>query len=166
MLHTVYYINPYHIIHRYENEKPVEVCLLDWQQIRYSSVGIDLNYSLCSSFDGPVRRNSLDKFLGAYYNAYKGCFPPNANCHFTQQELRSEYEKTKMYGFVMALVILPLIVSTGDDVPEFDDVTDETMAAKMEEYSQDRFNAMANHPIFQPRFKAIIDEMIAAGILA
>jgi len=154
------------MLFRYENEKPVEVCLLDWQQIRYSSVGIDLNYSLCSSFDGPVRRNSLDKFLGTYYNAYKGCFPPNANCHFTQQELRSEYEKTKMYGFVMALVILPLIVSTGDDVPEFDDVTDETLAAKMEEYSQDRFNAMANHPIFQPRFKAIIDEMIAAGILA
>jgi len=153
------------ILYRYENGKPVEVCLLDLQMVRYSSVGIDLNYFLFTSFNGPVRRNNLDIFLETYLNAYKSCLPPNKTCGFTLQELRTEFEKNKMYGLVMSLIILPLIVSTGDEVPDFNDVTDENMAEKTEEYNKDRLTLMKKHPIFQPRFKDIIDDMIAAGIL-
>jgi len=153
------------ILFRYEDEKPVEVCLLDLQMVRYSSVGIDLNYFLFTSFDGPVRSKYLDTFLETYHNAYKGCLPPNKTCHFTQQELRSEYENNKMYGFLMSLMVLPLTVSTGDDVPDFEGVSEENLAAKMEEYETDRLNVMTNHPVFQPRFKDIIDDVIAAGIL-
>ena len=165
MLRTVYYIDPYLIIHRYENGKPVEVCLLDLQMVRYSSVGIDLNYFLFTSFNGPVRRNNLDTFLETYYNAYKNCLPPNKTCHFTLQELRTEYKKNRMYGLVMSLMILPLIVRTGDDVPDFSDVTDENMAEKQEEYKKEILDAMTNHPVFQPRFIGIMDDIIEAGIL-
>ena len=53
----------------------------------------------------------------------------------------------------------------GDDVPDFEGVSEENLAAKMEEYETDRLNVMTNHPVFQPRFKDIIDDVIAAGIL-
>jgi len=163
ILHGDFWSN--NILFRYENGKPVEVCLLDLQMVRYSSVGIDLNYFLFTSFNGPVRRNNLDTFLETYYNAYKNCLPPNKTCHFTLQELRTEYKKNRMYGLVMSLMILPLIVRTGDDVPDFSDVTDENMAEKQEEYKKEILDAMTNHPVFQPRFIGIMDDIIEAGIL-
>ena len=132
---------------------------------KYASVGIDLNFLLYSSFNGPVRKQGLEKFLDVYYSAYESCLPSGKTCHFTRQELRTEYENKKEYGLTMSLMILPMIASTGDQAPNFDDVSNEELPKKMAEYELEKIKIMTNNAAFRQRFIDMLDEMIAAGIL-
>ena len=65
----------------------------------------------------------------------------------------------------MNIVLLPFFVATADFIPNFD-IPEEEMEITEEQREKTRMEALRKNPAFQGRFVDMIDEMIAAGILA
>ena len=117
---------------RYEDSVPVEVCIIDWQFARPSSLATDLACFMYHCTDANLRKESTDELLSVYVDAYTKCLPKETACRFTEEELKIEYRSMKTYIRAYAAMVLPLSLSENFHYP--DDATMEEgaeMHAKM-----------------------------------
>ena len=111
---------------------PVEVCIIDWQFARPSSLATDLCYFMYHCTEADMRKESLDEMLSVYVDAYTNCLPKGTACRFTEKELKLEYLARKTYSRAYAAMMLPISMSQNFQYPN--DATEEEgakMHAKM-----------------------------------
>jgi len=154
------------LLFRYEDGKPVELCMMDFQVNRYSSVGTDLQYFLYTSLDGNVRRNNLDEFLSIYYSELERCsMISGMKLNFSKQELYREYRARSFFGLAKGIAAVPIILSPPSDAMDMDSYTDaerETFVKKQQEQVQKQ---MRVNPLLRPRILDMIDEKMEEGTL-
>ncbi|CAL4079394.1 unnamed protein product, partial [Meganyctiphanes norvegica] len=128
------------ILFRYDSSNnPVEVMLVDFQQIKKASPAIDLNYFLYSSFMGPERTSNLDDFLKKYYTSFSTTLRAGQmDVPFTHDELCQEVKDKLLFGLVMAMFLIPVVLAESDDILDVDSLTPE----KMEEFMKEREETM------------------------
>jgi len=151
---------------RYEDSRPVQVCLVDLQMHRYSSVVTDMQCLLHTSFNGDLRRSELDNFFSLYYLELENCVKLSGlKMNFSKDELYEEYKAKGMFGLTVGLVATPIVMSDTSDAMNFDGFTEEEKDKFVAE--QDKFmkNAMKTNPLLRPRVLDMIDEKIKDGIL-
>ncbi|XP_064120747.1 uncharacterized protein LOC135225343 [Macrobrachium nipponense] len=117
------------LLFRYNAEgRPMEVMLLDLQLCREASAASDLNYLLCTSVNGDVRKPNLRHFLSLYHSTYKEVLEGgDMPMHFTIEELVEEYRDKNKFGLLFALVIIPMMLTEPEEVPEMSDTDIETL---------------------------------------
>ncbi|KAG7160311.1 uncharacterized protein LOC121876410 [Homarus americanus] len=154
------------MLFRYEEGVPAEVRLLDFQEWRRASPAIDLNFFLYTSLDGPTRKDNLLSFLGTYYNAFKkvveGAGTP---VPFTVEDLRQEYHKKNVFGFLMAMLILPLVVNDERDTVILGKFSDDGMNKFLKLRRERLIRQLRDNPPFLPRLLSVFDDMIQYGIV-
>ncbi|XP_064121411.1 uncharacterized protein LOC135225818 isoform X2 [Macrobrachium nipponense] len=153
------------LLFRYNTEgHPVEVMLLDLQMCREASAASDLNYLLCTSVNGDVRKPKLRHFLSLYHSTYKEVLQGgDMPMHFTLEELIEEYRDKSKYGLLFSLAILPIVLAEPEEVPEMSDTDSETL--------MNRFRALVlehleTNPLCKPRFLSIFDEFMETGVIS
>ena len=82
------FLNQTNLLFRYEGSVPVEVCIIDWQFARPSSLATDLCYFMYHCTEADMRNESLDELLSVYVDAYTNCLPKGTACRFTEKELK------------------------------------------------------------------------------
>jgi len=154
------------LLFRYENEKPVEVCLVDLQVHGHSSVAADLQTLLTTSFDGPTRKRELHNLLSLYYSELENCAKlSTTKLKFSKEELHEEYKAKNMYGLTMALISMPIILAEGADTLEFDGFTEDQKKEFVEKEEERVRKMLKTNPLLRPRLLDMIDEKTDEGIL-
>ena len=97
---------------------PVEVCIIDWQFARPSSLATDLACFMYHCTNANLREESLDELLSVYVKAYTNCLPEGTACRFTERELKMEYTSMKTYSRAYAAMVLPLSLSENFHYPD------------------------------------------------
>jgi len=153
------------LLFRYENERPVEVRLLDFQVSRYASVATDLQYFFFTSFDGPGRRG-LEEFLAVYHSELEEYAKTSGvKLNFSRSELREEYKAKSMYGLCKGLGAVPIILSDpADKALDIDSYTDEEKEKFIAEQQRQVLKMMKTNPLLHPRLLDMIDEKMKDGI--
>jgi len=151
---------------RYEDAKPVEVCLVDFQMHRYSSVATDLQYFFYTSFNGDLRKSEFENFFTFYYTELEKCVKLSGlRMNFSKDELHGEYEAKGMFGLTVALIAIPIIMTEPSDAMSLDGFTEEEKDKFVAEQDKYVKNAMKNNPLLRPRVLDMIDEKIKHGVL-
>jgi len=144
---------------RYENEKPVEVCLVDLQMHRFASIATDLQCFFYTSFDGDVRKNNLEEFISTYYSELEKCLKvAGKKLQFSQHELRGEYQAKSMYGLAMGLVSIPQVLAGSSDAVELDEL--------VEGQDQRVRRMMSSNPRARSRLMDLVADKVEDGVLA
>ncbi|KAG8238207.1 hypothetical protein J437_LFUL017514 [Ladona fulva] len=146
--------------------KPLEVKLLDFQIVRYSSPAADLWYFVVTSVDTETRRRYWRDLLE---NAYLKSFWATLECYglcdkvpkglFTMEWLQSEMHRLQRFGFISSVTVTPAVLAQSDDAPDMDSLTEEDI--KNPDFE---FLKMGKEQLFLARFKALVDDFDENGL--
>lgn len=146
---------------------PVDVRLLDLQVNRRASPATDLNYFMYTSLNGPDRRENLQTFLKTYHDSFSRTLQEAGTpAPFTLEQLRQEYHRKNLFGFIMAMMVVPILVSEAGEVMDLDKVVDDDVEKFMEEHRQNTLRQLDNNSVLRPRLLSIFDEMLEYGIIS
>lgn len=118
------------IMFKHQDDIPVDIRLLDWQISRYASPVLDLMYYIFTASTKAFRDQHYDQLLGLYHQSLSdflrqlGSDPEKL---FPRKALDEQLRRFGRFGLLMAVMILPVITTKGEDVPDL-----EEMAEKME----------------------------------
>ncbi|KAK8734904.1 hypothetical protein OTU49_005723, partial [Cherax quadricarinatus] len=153
------------ILFRYdETGVPVDVRLLDFQINRKASLATDLNYFMYTSFNGPERKDNLETFLNVYYESLREVLEAGGTkAEFTSQELQEEYHKKNLFGLIMAMMVVPIVVSQAAEIMDLDNITDGDF---VENHRERMLKQLDSNPLLRPRFLSVFDDMLEYGIIS
>lgn len=154
------------ILFRYNDEgQPIEVMLLDLQICRKASLATDLNYFFFTSLTGSVRSPNLTNFLSIYRSSYKDVMEAGGfDMHFNEDELLKEFRDKNVLGAIFGMLILPIVLMESDKVP---DMSSKNMNVEKitNEFKTTAMEMLHTNPMMKPRFLAIFDDLMEAGII-
>lgn len=104
----------------------------------------------------------VNTYLPIHFNLYVGIQ------QFVYSELKADYKKCSFYGFMMALLVLPLILAKKEDVMDLDDLSgdlnDPDVIEKINQITIARTNtSMSNEPQIGDRISSAFREMVDNG---
>ncbi|KAG7204686.1 hypothetical protein KM043_005100 [Ampulex compressa] len=94
------------VLFKYENEKPVDVRMIDWQTMRYCSPGIDLGTILLGNLPRENCLGKVQEILMLYVDAVKREYPEITYARFAEDALQK---------FLFACIILSFEEETTDE---------------------------------------------------
>lgn len=111
---------------------PTNIKLIDWQLSRYGSPVLDLVYFIFNCTDEELRSHSYHRLLSIYYNSlskHLHNLGGNVDKQFPRSAFRDHLKRFGRYGFLMSLMVMPIICTPTDELPD----TDETMEKLMKD---------------------------------
>lgn len=167
------------MLFRYDpiTKKPVEIMLVDLQVFRESCLTLDLVYFFYTSTDHNLRSQSLDSLLQLYADHFlQFCrildTPPFPD--FSVKELKRRFNRSKVLGFMMAILVLPIILTSPENSVNLDDVEVKASGKEGEEGEipdlSDLLDSMkvkeaGDQNLMQSRFQGMILELHKDGVL-
>ena len=145
--------------------RPVEVMFVDLQATTLTSLAVDLNYFMYSSMNGNVRKFNLKDFLDTYYQAFNDVLHnANQKMPFTFQQLYDEFMDKNVIGFMIGLMITPIMLIESDEVSDYVEGEDiEEFFARSKEKALEQIDS---NPLLEPRFISILNDMIDSGFVS
>lgn len=145
---------------KYENGTPTDTIFIDYQNIYFSSLGIDINFFLNTSPLPEVRENHREELYKIYYKSFsKALESSNYENIPTYSKVLEEIERKEFYGLFAALVFLPMILM--EEQPENNGIE----ALLSEEHAVQFREICLNGKTFQRSIKYILKRFNKNGIL-
>lgn len=128
-------------------QSPSQICFLDWQLSRLASPALDLAYFIFVCTDKDLRDQHYEHLIQEYYDSLSsflrelGSDPDKL---FPFEVLQEHLKKFCVYGLYMAVMVLYLITSDVEDIPDIHSITDEDDAMekwKFESRNIEKFNS-------------------------
>lgn len=151
-----------------ENGTPVDIRLLDWQISRYASPVLDLMYFLFTASTKTFRDKHYETLLNIYHQSLSeflrrlGSDPEKL---FPRKALDEQLQKFGRFGLLMAVMILPVITTKSEDVPDL-----EEMAEKMESGADlsaevDNFRSESTEAVYREKMVGCCRDMVQLGYI-
>ncbi|XP_063888968.1 uncharacterized protein LOC135115860 [Scylla paramamosain] len=148
-----------------ETGKPIDVRLIDLQICRKASPATDLNYFMYTSLNGPERKENLQAFLEIYYDTFSQVLSGAGKAMpFNLEELKKEYHRLNLFGFIMALMVVPVVVAEAADVMDLDEFSGDVEEG-IKNFQDKAMAQLDSNPLLQPRLLATYDEMLEYGVI-
>ncbi|XP_052890998.1 uncharacterized oxidoreductase dhs-27-like [Anopheles moucheti] len=122
-----------------DNQTPKTIKLIDWQLSRYGSPVLDLVYFIFNCTDEELRSHSYQRLLSIYYNSlseHLHNLGGNIERQFPRSAFRDQLKQFGRYGLLMSMMVLPIICTPNDELPDTD--------AAMEGFMNDMTNGNDN----------------------
>ncbi|XP_050070020.1 uncharacterized oxidoreductase dhs-27-like [Anopheles maculipalpis] len=113
-----------------DDKTPKTIKLIDWQLSRYGSPVLDLVYFIFNCTDEELRSHSYQQLLAIYYNSlseHLHNLGGNVERQFPRSAFREQLKKFGRYGLVMSMMVLPIICTPNDELPDTDTAMEEFM---------------------------------------
>lgn len=149
---------------------------IDFQLTRYASPLTDLQYCLHMCADREFREKYTDQVLETYYTEFSSVlarFPgvklvQDGVSGWTLKKLKEEYEQFHMYGFLVSLILLPMILlRPGVDIDK--SMSQMTKAERNQFFTDGRaelvFNIGSRNETMRQRLFEMCDEMVAKNVI-
>ncbi|CAL4136747.1 unnamed protein product, partial [Meganyctiphanes norvegica] len=150
------------IMFRYtEDNELKDVRIYDFQDIRKTSVAIDLNNLFYNVMNGTSRKAHRQKLLSLYYNSFRdvitgtGRSPP-----FTLKQLDDECRKKMVFGVLKGIMYTKMTIGAPEVLNDWN-VREEIKDGK----AQSSVKGDSNEEEIRQRFLDIFEEMIQFGIV-
>uniref|UniRef100_A0A182M5W7 CHK kinase-like domain-containing protein n=1 Tax=Anopheles culicifacies TaxID=139723 RepID=A0A182M5W7_9DIPT len=105
------------------NQTPNTIKLIDWQLSRYASPVLDLVYFIFNCTDEELRSHSYQRLLSIYYNSlseHLHNLGGNVERQFPRSAFRDQLKQFGRYGLLMSMMVLPIICTPNDELPDTD----------------------------------------------
>ncbi|XP_052890996.1 uncharacterized protein LOC128299163 isoform X2 [Anopheles moucheti] len=150
---------------RYEEGKPQEIILFDWQVMRYVTPVQDIVYFIFCCTDEEFRREYYEEMLDIYYRSLSTML---AKLQHDVKELfpRSAFDEQLRvfgrYGILMGMFLVPMMCTRNEELPDI-----EALAHKMAESQQlnESFfkTTESNQETYAKRIRAVVKDCIRYG---
>ncbi|XP_062537181.1 uncharacterized protein LOC134205682 isoform X2 [Armigeres subalbatus] len=156
------------MLFKHENGNPVDIRLLDWQISRYASPVLDLMYFIFTASTKAFRDKHYKTLLDIYHQSLSsflirlGSDPEKL---FPRTALDEQLQKFGRFGLLMAVMLLPIITTKSEDVPDMDE-----MAEKMESGADlsadlDNFRSESTDAVYRERISGCCKDMVELGYI-
>nr|XP_049462801.1 uncharacterized protein LOC125906714 [Anopheles coluzzii] len=123
-----------------DNKTPSNIKLIDWQLSRYGSPVLDLVYFIFNCTDEEMRSHSYQRLLSIYYHSlseHLHNLGGDVERQYPRIAFREQLKKFGRYGLVMSMMVLPIICTPNDELPD----TDTAMEGFMNDMTNGNTNA-------------------------
>lgn len=145
---------------------PTDVRLVDLQVCRKASPATDLNYLLYTSLNGGERREHLNSFLKSYHNSFCNVLKDgDRDAPFTLEDLKGEYHNKNLFGLLMAVMIVPIVVSEAAEMLDLDNIDTDDVEVLIKDQREKSLQQVDNNPLLKPRLLSVFDEMIEYKVI-
>lgn len=107
----------------------VDIRILDWQVIRYSSPATDLVYNLFSSTDKALRDKEYDNLIALYHKSLCNTVKllgSNPDKLFTLDNLKSELKRCGNFALITVPMIMQVSQADSSEITNMDEMIDKT----------------------------------------
>ncbi|KAL1400295.1 hypothetical protein pipiens_007553 [Culex pipiens pipiens] len=150
-----------------DDSTPKDLNFVDWQICRYGSPAIDLVYFLFLGTDDQFRSEHYSNVIDVYYRSLcdhltkLGGDPAK---QFPRAELNRQLKAFGKFAFVMAILILPVICTPSEDLPDLDKT-----AEGVEKQDGGSYHIGANSEVGESRYRkrisGVIRDLVRFGYL-
>ncbi|XP_063225228.1 uncharacterized protein LOC134532593 [Bacillus rossius redtenbacheri] len=134
--HGDFWVN--NMLFRYSEDagRPEEVCLIDFQILRYGSPALDLQYFLATSLARGVREDHEDELLASYHEALRASTSTLGAARGVcgLDRLRKDFQDKTLYGFHAACTILCAVVAEPGDAMDLGSLSEESSESDHVDY--------------------------------
>lgn len=151
----------------FQDTTPKDLNFVDWQICRYGSPAIDLVYFLFLGTDDQFRSEHYSTVIDVYYRSLcdhltkLGGDPAK---QFPRAELNRQLKAFGKFAFVMAILILPVICTPSEDLPDLDKT-----AEGVEKQDGGSYHIGANSEVgelrYRKRISGVIRDLVRFGYL-
>ena len=118
-----------------------------------------------TSLNGKERKPNLENFLNIYYTSFKSVLQlGDHEFPFTEAQLKEEYHNKNLFGFCMAVMLMPLVLQE-EKYLDLDACTDDNLDQIMDEHRNNVLGMLEKNSLIRPRFLDMYDEMIEYGAI-
>ncbi|XP_053670921.1 uncharacterized protein LOC128721219 [Anopheles nili] len=106
-----------------DNQTLKNIKLIDWQLSRYASPVLDLVYFIFNCTDEELRSHGYHRLLSIYYNslgAHLRNLGGDVERQFPRSAFREQLKQFGRYGLLMSMMVLPIICTPNDELPDTD----------------------------------------------
>ncbi|CAO1379873.1 unnamed protein product [Diamesa tonsa] len=156
------------IMFRYENDVPVEIRLLDWQLLRYSSPVCDLLYYIFGCTTKEFRDQYYQQSLDVYYNSVES-FIKRLGSDPEKVFPRSAFDEHLMrfgkFGLAMAVMVLPIFTSNADDLPDMDEMAEKYQNGEELDTAEYDLSKSKTIGVYNTRMSGVFHDMCNLGYI-
>ncbi|KAJ8715890.1 hypothetical protein PYW08_013175 [Mythimna loreyi] len=152
LIHADY--KPDNILTKFVDGVITQIIPIDYQHLQYGCPVIDFLFFIITSTDKQFRRAHMSHLKDLYHKTmtkFLEYFDIDVNSYYPRHEFEKDFKNKLDYGLVHALIFLPLLFASEDDVP---DLT-----------KQEKFLNFRVDNIYKDRIQGIIEDYIEWGII-
>lgn len=124
ILHGDY--NRNNVLFKYDDEKAVDVLMIDFQENRYGSPALDLSFFMYMNMTESLRNSHWDTMLHNYHDELLRCITEITNIPATDERMEpysfpnmmAHLSNFFVYGAIIAVKFLPVMMGSAEDVAE------------------------------------------------
>uniref|UniRef100_A0A4Y0BFG2 CHK kinase-like domain-containing protein n=1 Tax=Anopheles funestus TaxID=62324 RepID=A0A4Y0BFG2_ANOFN len=150
---------------RYEDGKPQEIILFDWQVMRYVTPVQDIVYFIFCCTDEEFRRKYYHEMIDIYYRSLSTMLAKlqhDVSELFPRSALDEQLRVFGRYGILMGMFLVPMMCTKNEELPDI-----EAMAQKMattQQLNESFFKTTeSNQDTYATRMRAVVKDCIRYG---
>uniref|UniRef100_A0A182QBF1 CHK kinase-like domain-containing protein n=1 Tax=Anopheles farauti TaxID=69004 RepID=A0A182QBF1_9DIPT len=150
---------------RYEEGKPQEIVLFDWQMMRYVTPAQDLVYFIFCCTDEEFRLQYYDEMIDIYHRSLSTTLSKlqhNVNKLFPRSALDEQLRLFGRYGILMAMFLVPMMCTRNEDLPDIEAMAQKMLEAKQLNESFFKTNE-SNQDAYAKRIRGVVKDCIRYG---
>lgn len=144
---------------------PTNLCFLDWQLSHVASPVLDILYFIYACTDANLRDNHLDQLLKDYYKTltdFAAELGSDIKKLYPYDVFMAHIEKYGRYGLYTAVMLLPLLTSDADEIPDINEVFNDGDVKKAAEAFSFKSK---NDEEYNTRIRDIIKDMVKRNFI-
>lgn len=151
-----------------QSGSPYNLCLLDWQIVRYASPVLDISYFLYQCTDSALRAQHFDNLIQGYHIALRKqveLLGSDINQILPFTALLREMKSKAKFALSTALFVIPMLCTPNAELPNMDEMADTITKGELKE-NEGMFQMTTNTELlYKKRMSGIIRDMSKKGYL-
>ncbi|KAL7648268.1 UNVERIFIED_CONTAM: hypothetical protein RMT77_000174 [Armadillidium vulgare] len=145
-----------------ENNRPVDIRLVDLQNSGKSSPACDILYFFYLNLNGEDRSENFQRMLYTYFQSFTRVLTlARKKVPFTFRELEEEVQNRILFGFISGITLFPIALSEGDEIFDGYENLSEDNLEEFSESLEKSFNLISQREgPFNKMFLSIFDDML------
>uniref|UniRef100_A0A336KVV2 CSON000421 protein n=1 Tax=Culicoides sonorensis TaxID=179676 RepID=A0A336KVV2_CULSO len=156
------------ILYKYEDQKPIEAYLLDFQIVRYATPITDLCYFIFTCTSAEFRKKYLEDLLKVYHKVLStllkklGSDPEKV---FPEKVFREDFKRFGKFGLLMAIMLLPIFVAPSNETPDLEEAAVKMADGKDITQMNDDKTSEATMLAYNKRMKDVLYDSFEYGMI-
>jgi hypothetical protein len=150
------------------NGKPTEVCLLDWQLMRYASPVLDIVHYIFACTTKEFRDQHYETCLDIYYESlttFLKRLGSNPEKLFPRSAFDGQIKRFGKFGLLMATMCLQFFTSNPDDIPDMDEMAERMARGDEIDPNEMKFNSSRTIGIYNKRMSDVFKDSYRLGYI-
>lgn len=148
-----------------QTEKLDEICIVDWQLMRYGSPAVELIYTVFSSTDKQFRQKEYNNLMKHYHTTLASAIQTlgsDPEKLYSLAAFKQDLKKFGRFGFLMTPMVISVMLADPTDIPDLDKLGGAVVAGK-DDVGLVSGISEKNQKLFHERMNDIFTDLVDLG---